>query len=614
MVGRPIRSLVKAVPRPFRKAVRTLLGPTLSSGVARWFGILKAPNVKRLEDKLWGGFSSRALADLDQLTRGAHSSKEAAEAARDMAGWFASHGDYEQAVQYAELARNAYYGSCFDVRQVMLEVDALLMLGRDSDAQRLIEAALSQLPDSANVLELLLANTYAAPSPNASADPSDAARLALINRSYERVGLASLSKIDPNGPLNLNNITAQVPARSSANEPKVSILIPAFNAATTLEMTLQSLQRQTWKNLEILIVDDDSPDRTFEIAERAAANDPRIFAFRQPRNLGAYVARNTALHAATGEYITVHDADDWSHPQKIEVQVRHLIDNPGIPANLTDWVRCLPHLYFRPRARAILSWIHYNHSSLMLQRKLLVALGGWDEVRIAADSELIRRIEHGLLDCSVPRIHLGVPLSFALVEKTSLTQQSVTHAKTIRHGVRRTYLETSTHWLKSQGRGVISLTRESPTKPFPVPSFILGDRPPSPSVDLLFILDTTRQGEPYDRTLRDMHAANKGGKRVAFLQWLRYRSNVTTRLPEEILSAAQDDALYIASPGEQITSKSVVCYDPFVFRDLLDLVPRVTTERVELASLVDRRETTADEKHLIEANVLQVFGVAPNWF
>ncbi len=107
---------------------------------------------------------------------------------------------------------------------------------------------------------------------------------------------------------------------SSQERPTVSIVIPAYNAAATLEGTLQSLLRQTWKEQQILLVDDGSTDSTVEIARRAAEADSRITVLTQG-NLGVSAARNAGLAECTGKYIRFVDADDTLPEDSLERMV-----------------------------------------------------------------------------------------------------------------------------------------------------------------------------------------------------------------------------------------------------------------------------------------------------
>src|SRR5262245_59995325 len=101
--------------------------------------------------------------------------------------------------------------------------------------------------------------------------------------------------------------------------PLVSILIPAYNSEEWIAEALQSAIAQTWPKKEIIVVDDGSTDRTFDMARRFESREVKIL--RQP-NQGAAGARNTAMSICQGDYIQCLDADDILEPNKVELQVR----------------------------------------------------------------------------------------------------------------------------------------------------------------------------------------------------------------------------------------------------------------------------------------------------
>ena len=108
--------------------------------------------------------------------------------------------------------------------------------------------------------------------------------------------------------------------RPASETPLVSVIIPAYNAERFVARTLESVLSQTYKNIEVLVVNDGSTDRTVEIVESFARKDSRIRILHQP-NLGAPAARNCGIRSAKGEYIAPLDADDIWHKEKIEAQV-----------------------------------------------------------------------------------------------------------------------------------------------------------------------------------------------------------------------------------------------------------------------------------------------------
>lgn len=112
----------------------------------------------------------------------------------------------------------------------------------------------------------------------------------------------------------------------SQKKELVSIIMPAFNASGTIEFSIRSLQNQTYREFELIVVDDGSEDDTAAIAERAASTDNRITVLNLPENRGAYEARNHGIRRARGRFITFHDADDIALPERIEFQVMGLME------------------------------------------------------------------------------------------------------------------------------------------------------------------------------------------------------------------------------------------------------------------------------------------------
>lgn len=103
--------------------------------------------------------------------------------------------------------------------------------------------------------------------------------------------------------------------------PLVSVILPAYNAEAFIGQTLAAVLAQTYRNIEVLVVDDGSGDRTAEIVESIAQKDHRVILLRQS-NTGVAAARNLAIQNSRGEYIAPIDADDIWYPQKLEKQVQ----------------------------------------------------------------------------------------------------------------------------------------------------------------------------------------------------------------------------------------------------------------------------------------------------
>ena len=100
----------------------------------------------------------------------------------------------------------------------------------------------------------------------------------------------------------------------------VSVIIPAFNAAEHIRQTLNSVVAQTYREIEVIVVDDGSSDATTAIVEEFVTSDARFQLIRQS-NAGVGAARNTAIRKARGKYIAPLDADDFWFPEKLKKQV-----------------------------------------------------------------------------------------------------------------------------------------------------------------------------------------------------------------------------------------------------------------------------------------------------
>lgn len=109
----------------------------------------------------------------------------------------------------------------------------------------------------------------------------------------------------------------------------VSVITPVYNVDKYIDRTLMSVFAQTYKDIEIVLVDDQSQDKSAEIVKRYQKTHPEIVYYLQPKNMGAGHARNKALELARGQYVAFLDADDMWKPEKIEKQIKLLNEKKG---------------------------------------------------------------------------------------------------------------------------------------------------------------------------------------------------------------------------------------------------------------------------------------------
>ena len=168
--------------------------------------------------------------------------------------------------------------------------------------------------------------------------------------------------------------------------PKISVILGAYNAADTLAAALDSLLEQSLPDFEILLCDDGSTDGTAAVAAGYAG---RVRLLKNEQNLGLGAALNRCLAAAEGEYIARMDADDLSHPRRLERQAEYLDRHPecalvGCAMVHFDGdgdyrVSCPPEF---PQLRDYLLGTPFCHGTVMVRRSVYRALGGYREGRV----------------------------------------------------------------------------------------------------------------------------------------------------------------------------------------------------------------------------------------
>lgn len=222
---------------------------------------------------------------------------------------------------------------------------------------------------------------------------------------------------------------SQLPAYHDG--PLISVLMPVHNAATTLEHAARSILDQSWQRLELLLLDDASTDGSYAIAQTLAQQDARVRVIRLSTNSGPYVAKNIGLTHAKGDFITVHDADDWAFPTRLADQIQPLLGDPS--GNTT--VSIARMLRMQPDGRITrmqpLNWVTDDGalrlcfpSPLFRRDYFDQRLGAWDSVRVGADYEILQRLRR-----FEPQrlIVLDVPVMLQLEAADSLTTHALTH-------------------------------------------------------------------------------------------------------------------------------------------------------------------------------------------
>ncbi len=186
----------------------------------------------------------------------------------------------------------------------------------------------------------------------------------------------------------------------------VSVILPTYNGELFIADTLQSVLDQTYKNLEVIIVDDCSTDKTVKIIK--SFNDERIKLYVNEKNLGIGENSNKALSLATGEFIMMQDHDDISSPSRAELQYKCLVDNPdvtGVALHVKSFIDTPPDDIYKKsdnynidknsRELKALGLYHFlTHPTLFYRRSILEKLDSYysSKFTIAGDLYFIEQL------------------------------------------------------------------------------------------------------------------------------------------------------------------------------------------------------------------------------
>ncbi|WP_020006380.1 glycosyltransferase family 2 protein [Salinicoccus albus] len=514
------------------------------------------------------GFTGRALKDLEQLYyRTKHPYLRMA-AAWELSLWHANKytvDGAQQALCYLLDAIGGRQDEAFLRKAAIITAECLQKIGDSASAKALLMDRLeaSVHPD----LYLALANQA----------ESLAGREAWINRALE---LYDISPITFNGST-YENLAAANTYKKAPDGPKVTVIMPAYQSADGIGTGIDSILNQTWQNIELLVVDDCSMDGTAEAAKRYAENDGRVKILSTPANSGPYAARNLALSIATGEFVTINDADDWSHPQKIETQVRHLMMNDAVIANTSEHARLTEALTLHRRGTPG-TYIFPNMSSLMFRRQPAVSsIGYWDAVRFAADSEFKRRITAVFGSTAVVDLNSG-PLSFPRQASGSLTGSSAFGYKGFLMGIRKEYAEVHRRYHQQADSLYHPFSWEKPPYPVPEPMWIAREQKTDGfrHFDVVMISDFRMSGEKHKETLAEIQTNNNLGLRTGLVQMARYDFSMTKAIDPAIRKTADGTNVQMLVYGENIDTEVLLIKHPAVFMERQAYVPNVKAKVV----------------------------------
>lgn len=208
--------------------------------------------------------------------------------------------------------------------------------------------------------------------------------------------------------------------------PKISVIIPAYNASSTINSTIQSVLLQSFSDFELIVIDDGSTDMTAEIVRDI--KDSRIKLFSD-RNCGLSVARNRGIEQAVGEYLAFLDADDLWTEDKLEKQLMVLEANPkaGVAYSWTSYIdeednllyNCYPTSFQgNVLGKLLLTNFLHNGSNPLIRSSAVQSVGKFDpELKSGEDWDYYLRLAASYSFVVVPEYQI-------LYRKTSTNMSS----------------------------------------------------------------------------------------------------------------------------------------------------------------------------------------------
>jgi len=179
-------------------------------------------------------------------------------------------------------------------------------------------------------------------------------------------------------------------------QPKISVLMPAYNAERFISKAIESIVKQTWSNIELLVMDDASKDDTVSVLK--AFKDPRLKFFSNEKNLGYLKTCNKLFDLAQGDFIAFQDADDYSDVVRLETQMQQFAQDPQLAVcgtNLAavheDGTPLYCSMYFTTPEKITANMLEGGYSmipnSFVFKREILTAIGKYNEYwdRIGAE-------------------------------------------------------------------------------------------------------------------------------------------------------------------------------------------------------------------------------------
>lgn len=465
-------------------------------------------------------------------------------------------------------------------------------------------------------------------NPNVTSDPRRRFEwLESVNTLLNESGLSPVGVKNLEEP-SFFELTAETPQPRIPvdDQPLVSIIMPIYEPDDSTDLAIESLLGQSWRNLEIIVIDDASPTQDRSGAptdyrdrlQRWADRDDRVRLMFCEQNRGAYAVRNDGYDLAQGLFVTIADKDDWHHPQKIELQATELLSDSSVKANLGNWVRVSEDLEFLVR------WgpdrvVHPSFASLMFRREeIQQTLGYWDTVRKSGDGEFKFRFQLVYGIDLQPTIK--APLAFSLMGAGNLTSSDL--GLGYRHDDRHAYQRAYRDWHKQIERGEASayMPKNPAARPFVAPrSFLPQKTTETPTYDVIYLSEFGFEAGNSSVLLQEITTCLDAGLRVGVIpieNGLIASASKRHFVPalERLVLDGKVDRLSVAQSAR---TKLLLIRWPACMQLALGTQSELIADRILVVANHMPYELAGDRRsydvRAVTRNVSETFGTIPEW-
>ncbi|MEV3937636.1 glycosyltransferase [Glycomyces sp. NPDC049804] len=406
-----------------------------------------------------------------------------------------------------------------------------------------------------------------------------------------------------------------VPVPKVRSGPLVSVVMTAYRPGRALLTAVRSLLDGAWANLEVLVVDDASGPEFDAVLDAAAALDERVRVIRREANGGTFAARNTAFDAATGEFVTGLDSDDWAAPGRLARSVAPLLAEPGLQLTYGEAFLCNEDLTVTRPGRVLTT---VSTASMTFRRSALDRIGYYDEVRKGADTEFLHRVAAAFGDGAVRRL----PVRDTIMRQAPGSLSRDEFGPGWKHPARRAYQSAYPLWHDAIRAGADPYLPKAPARrPFwaPYHAAVARTEQRQRRFDVVFCLDWRPFGGPQKSMLEEIRALQAAGLDVAVMHLESWRHMTVEDRPmcEPFQRLVNSGAVEQVLVTDDVACDLLVLRYPPILQFRSGERSNVRPERmIVLANQAPHERDGSDTRYVPDAchaNAADMFGVEPLW-